>query len=324
MRRSLLAFITFITFISFICFSFSMAIAAPAAVDAGLTVRVSPATSGGVLRPGGVVRVDLRSARPLAKVEATAFERPIAFVLAPDGRTATALVGLAVETTPGTYEISIQAETSAGEKLDATRELTVGKGLFPSHKLTVEPRFVQPPKDLLPRIEKERARLGELSHTVDRDRPWHAPFGPPLDTAVSEQFGVKRTFNGELASQHRGVDLRGAMGTPIAAPGAGLIVLADDLYYTGNTVVIDHGYGVLSLLAHMSKVLVHEGDLVERGTIVGEVGATGRVTGPHLHWTAWVGGVNVDPLSLIKAIDVSARAGRSSQTVGDHTRPPQE
>lgn len=267
-----------------------------------LTVKIA-APVGAVLRPGNVVRVAVRGAARLARVEGTAFERPIAFIVDHDGRSAAALVGLAAETEPGRYEIVIHAETTSGEKLEASREIVVGKGLFRSQKLRVDPRFVQPPKDSLPRIEEERERLGELSHAVDHERPWQAPFGPPLDTPVTEPFGVKRTFNGQLASQHRGLDLRGAMGAPIAAPGAGRVVLADDLYYTGNTVVIDHGYGVVSLLAHMSKIKVHEGDLVERGTIVGEVGATGRVTGPHLHWTAWVGGVNVDPLSLVHAID---------------------
>jgi murein DD-endopeptidase MepM/ murein hydrolase activator NlpD len=267
-----------------------------------LVLTIAPADR--ILRPGNVARLELRSAQALAHVEGSAFERAVTFIVAPDGRTATGLLGLAADTEAGRYDVSIRAETASGEKLAISRELVVGKGLFRSQQLRVEPQFVEPPKDALPRIERERARLGELSHTVDRERPWQAPFGRPLDTPVSEPFGVRRTFNGQLASQHRGVDLKGAMGTPIVAPGAGRVVLVDDLYYTGNTVVIDHGYGVLSLLAHMSRVLVKEGQLIEHGTIVGEVGATGRVTGPHLHWTAWVGGVNVDPLSLVAAIDV--------------------
>jgi murein DD-endopeptidase MepM/ murein hydrolase activator NlpD len=196
--------------------------------------------------------------------------------------------------------------------VDGTRTIKVAPAVFRSQRLRVDPRFVQPPKEVLPRIEKERARLGELSHTVDRERPWQTPFAPPLDSPVTEPFGVRRTFNGELATQHRGVDLKGAMGTPIAAPGAGRVVLAEELYYTGNTVVIDHGYGVLSLLAHMSRIRVKEGELVEAGAIVGEVGATGRVTGPHLHWSAWVGGISIDPLSLVAAIGAGANANTSA------------
>jgi murein DD-endopeptidase MepM/ murein hydrolase activator NlpD len=279
-----------------------MATAQPAAPT--LTVTVLPA--GRIVRPGAVVRVEVRSRKALAKVEGTGFERPIAFVLAPDGRRASGLIGLGADTAAGSYAIELQGETSTGERVDGARTIKVAPAMFRSQRLRVDPRFVQPPKDALPRIEKERARLGELSHTVDRERPWQAPFAPPLDSPVTEPFGVRRTFNGELASQHRGVDLKGAMGTPIAAPGAGRVVLAEELYYTGNTVVIDHGYGVLSLLAHMSRIRVTEGELVEAGAIVGEVGATGRVTGPHLHWSAWVGGVSIDPLSLVAAITAGA------------------
>jgi murein DD-endopeptidase MepM/ murein hydrolase activator NlpD len=266
----------------------------------GLTVTIAPAAR--LPRPGDVVRISVQSATPLKQVEGTAFERPIAFIVASDRRSATGLLGLAADTKPGTHTIELYVETTTGERVDVRRNLVVSKAMFRSQTLRVDPRFVQPPADALPRIEKERARLGELSHAIDHERPWRAPFKKPLATPVSEPYGVRRTFNGELASQHRGVDLKGAMGAPIAAPGAGRVVLADNLYYTGNTVVIDHGAGVQSLLAHMSRILVTEGQIVERGETVGEVGATGRVTGPHLHWSAWVGGVSIDPLSLIAAI----------------------
>jgi len=202
--------------------------------------------------------------------------------------------------------------TASGERLEGTRTITVSPAIFKSQRLKVDPRFVQPPKEALPRIEQERARLAEFSHHVDRDHAWQAPFSPPLASPVTESFGVKRTFNGELATQHRGVDLKGALGTPIAAPGAGRVVLAEELYYTGNTVVIDHGRGVVSLLAHMSHIGVKEGDVVAAGATVGEVGATGRVTGPHLHWSAWVGGTSIDPLSLVSAIDKTAQPAASA------------
>jgi murein DD-endopeptidase MepM/ murein hydrolase activator NlpD len=273
----------------------------PALAPPGLTITIKPAAAAGV-RQGSVARVDIRSAKPLARLEATVLDRPITFILDTGGRAASGLVGVAADARPGTHAITIHAETTTGERLDVTRDLLVAKAQFRSQTLRVDPRFVQPPADALPRIDKERARIAAIAHAVDRERPWQAPFGKPLATVVTEPYGVRRTFNGELASQHRGVDLKGAMGAEIAAPGAGRVVLADNLYYTGNTVIIDHGCGVQSLLAHMSRIDVKEGQIVERGEIVGEVGATGRVTGPHLHWSAWVGGVSIDPLALIAAI----------------------
>jgi murein DD-endopeptidase MepM/ murein hydrolase activator NlpD len=291
-----------------------------------LTVAVAPAPVGGIWRPGAVVRVEVRSEAPLTRIEGAAFDhQAIAFILAEDGHRATGLLGLAADVAPGDYTITVHAETTGHTRLDGTQTITVGKPLFRSQTLKVDPRFVQPPADELPRIEHERARLAELSHAIDRDRPWHTPFSPPLASPVTEAFGVRRTFNGQLASQHRGVDLKGAMGTPIAAPGAGKVVLAADLYYTGNTVVIDHGSGVVSLLAHMSRVLVQEGQLVDAGAIVGEVGATGRVTGPHLHWSAWVAGTSIDPLGLVRAINNTRPAGTSARPparTGKTTRRP--
>jgi murein DD-endopeptidase MepM/ murein hydrolase activator NlpD len=279
-----------------------------------LSVTVLPA--GRVWRPGAVVRVEVRSREPLGKLEGTGFERAIPFVVAADGRTASGLLGLAADVQPGDYEIAVRGE-AGGAPIEGAVTISVAKALFRSQTLRVDPRFVQPPKDELPRIEKERARLGELSHHVDHDHPWRSPFSAPLDSPVTESYGTRRTFNGELASQHRGVDLKGAMGTPIAAPGAGRVVLAEELYYTGNTVVIDHGAGVVSLLAHMSRIGVKAGDVVDAGAIVGDVGATGRVTGPHLHWSAWVGGTSIDPMSLIAAINnISRRSANPRNSKG--------
>jgi murein DD-endopeptidase MepM/ murein hydrolase activator NlpD len=112
-------------------------------------------------------------------------------------------------------------------------------------------------------------------------------------------FGVRSVFNGEARAPHRGVDLRGATGTPVRAPARGVVVLAEPLYFSGSTVILDHGLGVFSMLAHLSRLDVKPGSLVLRGDLVGAVGATGRVTGPHLHWTLRIGTASVDPLSAL-------------------------
>ena len=121
----------------------------------------------------------------------------------------------------------------------------------------------------------------------------------PVPDEANSSFGTRSIYNGEARSPHGGTDFLSPTGRPIKAPNAGRVVLAGQLYFTGGTVVIDHGLGVFSLFAHLSAVGVSEGDVVKTGDVVGEVGATGRVTGPHLHWTARVGGARVDPLSLL-------------------------
>ena len=125
------------------------------------------------------------------------------------------------------------------------------------------------------------------------------PFQPPLDAEARDTFGARSIFNGQPRSPHGGVDYGCPVGTPIAAPAPAVVSLAEDLYFTGGTVILDHGRGLYSVLAHLSMIAVAPGDFVERGAVVGAAGATGRVTGPHLHWGTRLNGARVDPQSLL-------------------------
>jgi len=125
--------------------------------------------------------------------------------------------------------------------------------------------------------------------------------------AANSVFGTRSIYNGEPRSPHSGADFQGAPGTPVKAPNSGRVVLAGDLYFTGNTVVIDHGAGLFSLFAHLRAINVHEGDSVTTGAVLGELGATGRVTGPHLHWAVRITGARVDPLSLLALLGDSSK-----------------
>src|SRR5204862_3209711 len=132
-----------------------------------------------------------------------------------------------------------------------------------------------------------------------RQRLWSEPFVRPVDEPANSAFGTRSIFNGQRRNAHGGADFPSPAGTPIHAPNAGRIAIARDLYYSGNTVVIDHGLGLFSLLAHLSDFDVREGDRVNAGQALGHVGATGRVTGPHLHWAVRASGARIDPLSLL-------------------------
>ena len=120
---------------------------------------------------------------------------------------------------------------------------------------------------------------------------------------ATSAFGSRSVFNGQPRNPHSGADFRAAEGTPIAAPNAGKVVLTGDTYFSGGSVILDHGWGLYSYFAHLSKILVEEGDLIELGQVVGRAGATGRVTGPHLHWTLRLCGARVDPLSVIEILE---------------------
>jgi murein DD-endopeptidase MepM/ murein hydrolase activator NlpD len=161
---------------------------------------------------------------------------------------------------------------------------------------------VNPPPEVLARIEEEGREIARLWAQSDDERLWTTAFVRPVPQAANSAFGTRSVLNGEARSPHSGADFASPAGTPIQAPGAGRVVLARPLYYTGNTVMIDHGLGLVSLFAHLSAIEVQSGELVAAGAVVGQVGATGRVTGPHLHWAVRAAGARIDPLSLLAVL----------------------
>lgn len=171
----------------------------------------------------------------------------------------------------------------------------------PVQELTVAKKYVHPPKSVQERIAEDRRKVRAATGVFSPQPLWHLPLARPVPGSVSSQFGLKRVFNGEPRSVHKGLDLRGPEGTPVRALADGLVVLVDNLYFSGNVVYIDHGVGVVSASLHLSKALVRKGQRVRRGETIGLVGATGRVTGPHLHLSLIVQGVSVDPLPLLEA-----------------------
>ena len=260
------------------------------------------------VQPGEVVRLDLVAREPLSTVSITAFGRAVHPFRGDDG-VWRALVGIDLDVTAGDVPVAITARTTAGSEIVRTETLKVEAKEFPTRALRVDPRFVTPPKSAQARIARERAELGRVFRTVTRSPEWRGPFIVPIDGAVVSGFGVRSVFNNEPRAPHGGADFASPAGTPIAAPNSGRVVLAADLYFTGNTVVLDHGAGLQSLFAHLSRIDVREGDRVARGAIVGAVGATGRATGPHLHWTVRLNGARVDPISLISALSDLKPAG---------------
>jgi hypothetical protein len=200
--------------------------------------------------------------------------------------------------TPLTATVVIERAGGAHDTL--TPRLPVAPRRTRSERLQTDPRFLQPPESLRSRIETERALVRELKRrTHDTPRRWRVPFIRPRPGPVTSAFGTGRIFNGQLRSRHLGVDFDGAVGDSVLATNRGVVAYAGDLYYSGTTVFIDHGAGLLSAYLHLSSVLVAAGDSVAPGQLIGRVGASGRVTGPHLHWLASYGNITVDPMDLL-------------------------
>jgi murein DD-endopeptidase MepM/ murein hydrolase activator NlpD len=168
-------------------------------------------------------------------------------------------------------------------------------------QLAVDARFTRPMSaETQQRIERENARAREVGRKAhETPAMWTESFINPRPSSITSRFGSGRMFNGTVASRHLGVDFSGAVGTPVRAANRGVVALVDDFYLAGNVVYIDHGAGVVTGYFHLSRALVAAGDTVEKGQQIGLVGATGRVTGPHLHWNARYGAVTVNPLDLV-------------------------
>jgi murein DD-endopeptidase MepM/ murein hydrolase activator NlpD len=282
----------------------------------------APVLAPAVARPGDAVLVRVRHAAGSPPAASLA-GRPLHF-FDRDGES-WAIAGLPLELPPGPVRLEL-APAGAGEPPAATLEV-VEPG-FASRALTVAPRFVEPPKRLRARIARDRAAFSAA---------YARPFTPPLFTAsfawprpgarTTGRFGDQRVLNGKKESVHYGLDLDGPRGAPVLAANDGEVVLARDCYYSGKTVVVWHGADLFTLYFHLDRMVVRPGAKVRKGDRLGLLGSTGRSTGPHLHFSARVAGLLVDPESLL-GIDFTSgdapprRAGPPAEPAPPPAAPP--
>jgi murein DD-endopeptidase MepM/ murein hydrolase activator NlpD len=168
-------------------------------------------------------------------------------------------------------------------------------------KLSLPSGMVDLSQQRIRQVREDNRTLGDILSTRSRVRPWKEGFLLPVQGRITTKFGTGRVLNGKPRAPHSGVDIAGRKGTPVKAANSGKVLLADDFYLSGKTVVVDHGWGVSTIYAHLDRIDVREGQDVERGQVLGTVGSTGRATGPHLHLGAFIRGAKVDPLQLVEA-----------------------
>jgi murein DD-endopeptidase MepM/ murein hydrolase activator NlpD len=220
-----------------------------------------------------------------------------------------ALVGIPLATPPGPQ--NLQVETAAGTSQVG---FAVKDRKYRTQYLTIKnQRQVDPDPDDVKRIEAEQARSNAaLSRFTLEGEPGFT-LSVPVSGTRSDSYGSRRVFNGQPRNPHSGMDIAAATGTPIRAPAAGTVVEAGDFFFNGNTLYIDHGFGLVTMYCHLNKLGVAAGDRVAKGAVIGEVGATGRVTGPHLHWGVALNRAMVDPALFLPAPkQPKARSRRSN------------
>ena len=237
--------------------------------------------------PGGVAVVDL-GADSAAAPRAQWGDLPLA-VVRENGHWF-ALLGIPLDTLPGELEISVSGASTA-----TLRKVNVEIKNYPEQRLTIkDKRKVEPNPDDLARIAREK----EITEAVKRQFTAAVPdttFLLPASGSLSSRFGLRRIFNGQPRNPHAGLDVAVGTGAPIKAPAAGVVANTGDYFFNGNTVFIDHGQGLISAYMHLSRIDVAYGQPVKKGEVLGAVGATGRVTGPHLHWAVILNNTPVDP-----------------------------
>ena len=274
------------------------------AAVASLTAETRPESQPGLtLTPALVVAGSpelLRITAPGAQsIEGEWLSRRIAFFPAGDQRTWLALAGVDVEAPVGSSTLQITLHGSDNTTHTLTQSIDIHPAQYRTGVLSVAPKFVSPGPEELKEIETDsKIKEGVFSRSADQPL-WSGDFRAPVQAPPTDSFGTRRTFNGKLASVHKGMDFRASTGTVVRAANRGVVVLARPLYYEGNCVVIDHGLGLYTISMHFSRIDVHEGEHVSTGDRLGLSGATGRVTGPHLHWAVRWQGAYLDPAKLL-------------------------
>ena len=210
------------------------------------------------------------------------------------------LIGIDMNTSPATYEIKVFVTDGDNRVYSSALSLRVERVDFGTQVLSLPPSMVDLDAKTLERVHQETKKLEALFQASRNERLWRSVFIRPVEGEISTGFGLNRIINGQRRSQHTGVDLRAEKGTPVLASNHGVVVLVDELFFSGTSVILDHGWGLYSMYFHLSEALVKEGDFVRTGAMLGRVGSTGRSTGPHLHWGIRINGARVDPLSLLK------------------------
>lgn len=275
-----------------------LAAAAGCALPASLLAQVAPSTDGSWPRasqvPGGVAWLPLGPApqRPLA------FAGELPLLVLGDAAGWTALLGIALSAPPGEANITVQA--ADGSRRDIA--YTIAAKRYSEQHLKVEPRTVDLSPEDLARYERERAHQDLVMATFSEPLPQ----GPlrmrvPVPGRRSSSFGLRRVFNGQPRNPHSGMDIAAATGTPVLAPLPARVIDTGDYFFNGNTVWLDHGGGLLCMMCHLSAIDVKPGDTLKTGERLGAVGATGRVTGPHLHWGVMLNRTMVDPALFLPA-----------------------
>lgn len=278
----------------------------PAPARAAAAPAPTLAVEARAFKPGELILVAVAGNDPKTPPAATLRGRALDFFPGASTGTWLAFAGLDLDFSTGPATLAAVMRAPGGKPVRRAETLNVVDAGFPVVELKVEQKFVTPDKNDSERAEAESAKLHKLFSKTETKRLFEGAFSSPIPGASTGRLGERRVFNGQPRAPHSGMDLKAKLGQTVRAPAAGRVLLADPLFFAGKTIILDHGLGLTTQYAHLSKFLVKPGDMVKKGQIIGKVGATGRVTGPHLHWALKLRNARLDPYSLV-FLDLDAK-----------------
>ena len=224
--------------------------------------------------------------------------RPVEFFSTAQPGTWHALFGADLDDPPGLRDLIVELRAASADRI-VRLPIEVRAVGFGTQALTLPKRMVDLDAKTLARVTAEQARVSSVLAEIHPERLWRGPFLTPTEGQITGTFGMRRLLNGQPRNPHSGEDIVAPKGTPVLAAHNGIVRLADDHFFSGKSVILDHGSGLFTLYFHLNESGVREGAAVKRGEIIGKVGASGRVTGPHLHWGTVLAGARVNPLGLL-------------------------
>lgn len=246
--------------------------------------------------PGGVAKIGLGAS---ARAPHASFNG-VPVLVVKESAQWTALVGIPLAAVPGSASLNVKRDAAP----DANMPFQIRPFRYAEQRLKVAPGHVDLSAEDLARYQRERAHTSQVMATFSEAQPASLRLLQPTDGPRSSSFGLRRVFNGQSRSPHSGMDIAARSGAPVLAAAAGIVIDTGDYFFNGNTVWLDHGSGFLTMYCHLSAMDVKTGDRVAAGTLIGQVGATGRATGPHLHWSVSLNRAMVDPLLFLPSSPV--------------------
>ncbi len=252
--------------------------------------------------PGQAVLVRVAAGQAMEKVTGDFGGQAIRFFPESAGGAWSGLIGLDLNLAAGDHVLAYEIQFRDGSRAEGNYPIMVEAKAFPEERIKVARKYVDLSREDLERVRREKRKLRGIYKAQSDLDAWQSGFTVPSAGELGSPFGLRRFFNDQPRSPHSGADLRAGSGAPVVASNDGRVVFAGDLFFSGNTVILDHGGGLYTLYAHLKDFTVETGDDAGKNQLIGHVGATGRVTGPHLHWSAKLNGARIDPFSLVNLV----------------------